>query len=357
MKRNPSDPPIGPAQGDKVARTPAKTPTLRDVARVAGVSIKTVSRVVNEEAHVTKETMERVRQAIAELAYVPNLAGRRLVHGRSFILAVIYQNRSWNWLNDLQRGAIEQALSSGYEVLMRPVVLDDPREREAIGRLLDQGSVDGFVLTPPCGDSEPLRERLRDTPHVAISPTASPDMPTVGVDDVRGATSMTEHLLDLGHRRIGFVLGEPAQASTPLRLRGFTEALRARDLKVDPELVGEGDFSFDSGVRAADELLTRDPRITAIFASNDDMAAGILVAAHRRGLRVPDDLSVAGFDDVDLSRMVAPALTTVRQPTGAMGRRAVERLLARLDGVEDATHEEFATELIIRGSTGAPPSR
>lgn len=333
---------------------------LQDIAASARVSIKTASRVVNGEPGVAPETEARVRRAVKALAYVPNVAARRLVRRRAFVLGVVYQNRSWNWLNDFQSGAIREARSLGYEVLMHPCDPRDQTERELLLRSLDQKSVDGLILTPPCGDFEDLGRELaaRSFPAVGISPALREgDRSSVGASDHEGARAMGEHLTGLGHRRIAFVTGGPEQQSSHDRQAGFRSALEAKGVAWDPANVLEGDFSFESGVARGRALLALEPRPTAVFACNDDMAAGILWACHEQGVAVPRELSVAGFDDVALARQVWPPLTTVRQPTAEMAALATRLLVEILDGAAPAArHPVLPTELVLRASTEPPCS-
>jgi len=332
--------------------------TLREVAKRARVSIKTASRVVNGEAGVAPATLARVRRAVTTLRYVPNVSARRLVRRRTHVIGLVYQNKSWNWLNDFQRGAIAQARTRGYELLMHPCAIDEPGDLDLLLRTLDQGSVDGLILTPPCGDSLLLTQALDDrgTPHANVAPTRR-DGPALSVSasDAEGAREMGEHLMALGHRRIAFVAGGAEQRSSHDRELGFRAALEAAGLSWDPQLMFRGDFSFESGVACAEAILALDLLPSAIFASNDDMAAGILRVCHERGLDVPGQLSVAGFDDVALSRQVWPALTTIHQPTAEIAAQATAMLVDWLDG--DAPrdrHRTLATRLVVRDSTGPP---
>jgi len=333
--------------------------TLRDVAQGAGVSIKTASRVVNGEVGVAPQTSERVRSAVRDLGYVPNVSARRLVRRRAHVVGVVYENKSWNWLNDFQRGAITEARQRGYEVLMHPWDVDDPANEDRLLQSLDEGSVDGLILTPPCGDFESLARALdrRDAAYVRIAPTRrTGSRPTVSPDDRRGARIMVEYLIELGHRRIACVAGGPEQRSSHDREAGFREALASAGIAREPALFLRGDFSFESGVACARALMALDPRPTAVFASNDDMAAGILSVCHESGIAVPGQLSIAGFDDVDLARHVWPALSTVHQPTAEIAASAVDLLVDRLDGVQIADpHRTLEVRLVERASTGPPP--
>lgn len=331
--------------------------TLREVAARARVSIKTASRVANAEARVAPETAARVQAAIEALRYVPNLAARRLVRRRSYVLGVVYHNRSWNWLNDVQRGAIEAARARDYEVLMHPLQPESEQDRRLLRQVVEQGSVDGWILTPPCGDDAEIAAyaRERGVACVRIAPTCREgDEPTISASDFEGAQAMGRHLVGLGHERIAFVAGDPEQRSSHDRRAGFEQALRDAGRRLAKEDVFQGDFSFESGLACGRRLLAQATRPTAVFACNDDMAAGLLSAAHEARIEVPQALSVAGFDDVDLAHQVWPPLTTVRQPTARIAREATDMLIDALEGrLVGPMHRVLETTLIARASTGA----
>lgn len=332
--------------------------TLRDVAARARVSIKTASRVVNGEDRVAPGTEARVRRAVRALGYVPNVAARRLVRRRAFVLGVVYQNKSWNWLNDFQRGAIDEARAHGYEILMHPCDLRERGERDQLLRTLDQGSVDGLVLTPPCCDFGAVTDALetRSAAYVRIAPTDRRGVPpSVSASDREGAREMGAYLLSLGHRRFAFVAGEPEQRSSHDREAGFRDALSGHGVAWSGSVRFQGDFSFESGVAVGREILGCQPRPTAVFASNDDMAAGLLSVFHEQGVAVPGEISVAGFDDVALAHQVWPPLTTVHQPTAEIASLATRLLVDVLDGgAPSVPHPVLSTRLAIRASTGAP---
>ncbi len=332
--------------------------TLREVAARARVSIKTASRVANGETPVAQATAARVQAAIEALQYVPNLAARRLVHRRSFVLGVVYHNRSWNWLNDVQRGAIEAAQARDYEILMHPLQPGSQADRRRLRQTLEQGSVDGWILTPPCGDDAEIAAYAeeRGVACVRIAPTHREGAePTVSASDFEGALAMGRHLVGLGHERIAFVAGDPEQRSSHDRRRGFEQALREAGRVLAEEDVHPGDFSFESGFAAGRDLLARATRPTAVFACNDDMAAGVLSAAHAARVEVPSALSVAGFDDVELAHQVWPPLTTVRQPTTQIAREATDLLIEALEGrLSGPVHRVLETTLVERASTAAP---
>jgi LacI family transcriptional regulator len=332
--------------------------TLRDVAESAGVSIKTASRVVNEEAGVAPDTLVRVKSAIRKLAYVPNVTARRLVGRRALVLGLVYQNQSWNWINDFQRGAIGEARRLGYEILMHPCDPEVVGDQDALLYLLDQGSVDGLILTPPCGDSHRLVEALeqRGAAYARIAPSKRRGAsPTVSPNDDQGAFEMGCYLVEIGHRRLAFVAGGSEQRSSHDRESGFRRALEQAGVDWKSELRFQGDFSFASGVACGHALLDLASRPSAVFAGNDDMAAGILTACHEREISVPEELSVAGFDDVELACQVWPPLTTIHQPTHEIAALATRLLADCLDeNPPSDCHRTMSTRLIVRASTGPP---
>jgi LacI family transcriptional regulator len=334
--------------------------TIEDVASHAGVSMKTVSRVINKEPFVADRTRARVMAAMRELGYAPNVSAQRLASGRAYVLGLVFHNAAWNYINVVQRGLLEECREEGYGMLMNPCDIERPADQEEILRVAAQQTVDGFIFTPPCDNIRSLLERLQTqgVPFVRIAPSDREGaLPYVAPDDRQGGYHVTEHLLSLGHERIGFVMGHSEHQASHDRLAGFQDALAAHHVPFDPHLVAQGDFHFESGLSCGRVLLEMDPRPTAIFACNDDMAAGVLTVAHQLGIPVPQSLSVAGFDDVPLAQQVWPSLTTVRQPTYEMARLAAQVLLRLFKGESlEAAHQVLPTRLVTRGSTGPRPS-
>jgi LacI family transcriptional regulator len=330
--------------------------TIGDVARYAGVSTKTVSRVINDEPFVAESTRAKVVAAVRELDYAPNLSAQRLASGRSYVLGLVFHNAAWNYINIVQRALLEKCREEGYGMLMNPCDFERPADQREILRLVAQQTVDGFIFTPPCDNITSLLEQLRSqhVPFVRLAPRdGQVPLPYVAPDDRQGGFDMTQYLLSLGHERIGFVMGNPDHQASHDRLAGYRAALQGHGVPFDPSLVTPGDFQFDSGLSGGHALLGAEPRSTAIFACNDDMAAGVLAAAHELGIAVPEALSVAGFDDVPLARQVWPSLTTVRQPTYEMAQLAAQLLLRLLKGESlETLHHVLPTTLVIRGSTG-----
>ena len=328
--------------------------TITDVSKAAGVSIKTVSRVLNKEKYVSAGTRTKVEAAMASLHFSPSLAARALAGRRSFQNALIYDNHSPFYIHQIQEGVWARCREEGVRMLAQPADVASPDLAREVGGLIDETHVDGIILSSPVTDAAAALGELerRGIPFVRISPGTNHALTSsVFMDDVGAADDMTTHLINLGHRRIGFIVGHPNHMASDQRLFGYRRALDRAGIAFEPELVRPGLFDFASGAEAADALLSLPERPTAIFASNDDMAAGVLAVAHRRGLALPDELSVAGFDDTELASAVWPPLTTIRQPTRDLAYTATALLFERPDGIE---HRRLQHELVLRQSTARP---
>lgn len=345
--------------------------TIYDVAAKAGVSIKTVSRVMNKEPNVRPAMRDRVLQAAGELGYSPNLSARSLAGSRSFVIAVFVDaaltldhwqsERGADYLSRIQLGATLVCRDAGYHLLIELVDNDGPNVRQDVAAFLAALKPDGVILTPPSSDNLGVLETLdkAGTPYVRVGPERAEGLgPRVHMDDVAAAREMTQHLADLGHKRIGFIIGEPRYGASQARREGYLEAMNARGLPVADSWVRQGDFTFQSGLEQAKALLALPDRPTAIFASNDDMALGCVAAIAEAGLMTPGDVSVAGFDDSPSSRFSRPQLTTVRQPVAEMSSMAAKLLIAQArnnDGTRRPVDELLPFELIHRASTAPPP--
>ena len=326
--------------------------TIKDVSKLAGVSIKTVSRVLNKERYVRADTQAKVEAAVEALKFSPSLAARTLGGRRSFQIALIYDNHSPFYIHQIQEGVWAQCREQGVRMLAQPADVGSPTLAAEVGGLIDETHVDGIILSSPVTDApEVLVElELRGIPFVRISPGTNHAMTSsVFMDDVQAADDMTTHLINEGHRRIGFIIGHPNHMASDQRLFGYRRALDRAGIAFEPGLVRPGQFDFASGAAAAELLLDLPEAPTAIFASNDDMAAGVLAVAHRRDIAVPEALSVAGFDDTELASAVWPPLTTIRQPTRDLAYSAAGLLFAEEVGV---VHRRLQHELVVRGSTG-----
>ena len=345
-------------------RRRTKAATIADVAELAGVSPMTVSRVVNDEPGVRPQTREKVSAAIAALNYLPHPAVRREPDGEVIRIGMVFHDPTVGYLNDFMIGLLSKA---GLRHVQLDVQRCEQREdEEDMVRGMIAGGIHGLILPPPFCDSEPLLQRL--AAHQVLAVAVSSGRPSalasaIGIDDQRAAYEMTRHLLSLGHQRLGFILGDKHQHCSERRLAGLRSALR--DAGLDPAQaaqLAQGDFSYRSGLDAAEHLLAGPDRPTAIFASNDDMAAATVAIAHRMGLDVPSDLAVVGFDDAPLATTIWPELTTVRQPVTKMAGAAVELLVrhirARRAGKPlPSEHVLMPFELVRRQSDAAPRAR
>lgn len=336
--------------------------TIHQVAERAGVSIKTVSRVLNHEANVRDDTKHKVQEAIAALNYRPNPSARNLAGTHGYNIALLFDNASATYLIDLQRGALESCRAEGFHLILQPCSAQNEDLSRDILNLIEQSRVPGVILSPPWCDEPELLAQLEGLGvlHSRIAPIAiDRPGPYVAVDDRGAARDLTEHLIGLGHRDIGIIKGNPAHSASLWRYEGYCDALAACGIALDESLVKQGNFEFESGLRAGRELLEQSRRPTAIFACNDDMAAAVLHVAHKMAIDVPQQLSVAGFDDTPLSHYVWPTLTTVRQPVADMARLAIRQVIdqIRKRGQQiPPTPPALFCSLVTRDSTGPAPT-
>ena len=334
--------------------------TINSVADLAGVSIKTVSRVLNREPHVRQETRERVLDAAKALRYRPSVSARSLAGSRSYLIVLFFDNPSPAYVADVQRGAIIRCRSDGYHLVVEPIDSSAADADEIVRATLSTLRPDGVILTSPVSNRAMVLRALDESgvPYVRIAPDVRGGRDDhVWMDEHRAAYELTRHLLALGHRDIGFIIGHPDHAASQLRLDGFLQAMREQGCPTPDHRVAQGQFSFGSGVACAGALLGGSDRPTAIFASNDDMALGVLAVAHRLGLSAPGDLSVVGFDDTPAASTVSPRLTTVRQPIFEMAQTAADMLINkdRVRLKQGATPWGLLPfEIVIRESS-APP--
>jgi LacI family transcriptional regulator len=345
----------------KINRRQSGRPTINDVARLAQCSPMTVSRVVNGIQGVRAQAREAVEAAIAELNYAPNKAARSLAGAVQLRIALLYSNPSDAYLSEVLIGCLDGAGATDAHLVVERCDFGSNEER-TIDRLV-AGGIDGFLLPAPLCDDTGLLDAMRrlGTHVVLIGPgRAEADLGTVMIDDYRAAQDMTRHIIGLGHRRIGFVIGDARQAVSGLRRSGFTDAMAQAGLPVDPLLIRQGCFTYRSGFDAASDMLELPHPPTAIFASNDDMAAGCVAAAQRKHLDVPGNLTICGFDDTATAIKVWPELTTIRQPIHDMAQRAMDLLARSIHAERSGTEQESLTalldyRLIRRGSDGACP--
>ncbi|MGV9362525.1 MULTISPECIES: LacI family DNA-binding transcriptional regulator [unclassified Amycolatopsis] len=334
---------------------PSSRVTIRDVAARAGVSVATVSKVINERYGVSAATLARVRAVIEELGYEASLVAQSLRNHRTNVIGILVADLE-PFSTELLKGAADAIRGSGFELVVYSAGgrTGDPVgwEKRYLSRL--SGTlVDGAVLVTPAVSLE----AVPGTPVVAVDPHTGPShLPTIDSDNLRGAQLATEHLLDLGHRRIAFLAGRPDLQSAELRKTGYLRALTAAGITPDEDLIRIGAYDPEISAASAHALLTGPDRPTAVFAANDISAIATVGAARELGLAVPDDLSVVGFDNVPESALCSPPLTTVDQPIREMGHRAIRMLIALINGDEvERTHVTLDTGLVVRHSTRALP--
>jgi len=335
--------------------TRAGKPTINDVARLAGVSKKTVSRVINASPLLNQETRERVQQVIRDLSYTPNPQARALALGRNFLVGLVHDNPNAQMVLNVQHGILEALQDTDFGLLIRPVDRTSPRLLDDIRNFVERQRVFGIVILPPISENDALADlcnelgcryarmgsaKLDDHEHMVAS------------NDRQAVQEAVEYLIAQGHRRIGLVKGPNGFRSAAERRLGFEDALDAAGIKHSRSLVAEGTYRFESGVQAGNRLLDLSPAPTAIFASNDEMAAGVVHAARQRGMGIPEDLSIIGFDDTAIAAHLWPPLTTVRWPIASMARSAALKLVGDVIDPGSAADEPsmFVSTLVRRAS-------
>lgn len=335
-------------------------PTIADVAREARCSPMTVSRVINGEGNVREETREQVLEAVRKLNYSPNRAARSLAGGEQLRIALMFDNPSSSYLSEFLMGALEEASRS--DIHLEVQNCDNTPDNALLVAKMIEGGITGFILPPPLCDDQKVLDLITAAGGIAIAVgpgKASGSHGAVMIDEYQAAYDMTRHIIGLGHERIGFIIGNPEQVASGRRLNGYRAAMTEAGLRVPERLVAQGQFTYRSGMVATEKLLAVNPRPTAIFASNDDMAAAAVATAHRHHLDVPSDITVCGFDDTDLASSIWPELTTIRQPIREMTARAVKMIakLARADrhgNRHGPEHVMLPYKLIRRGSEAGP---
>jgi len=332
--------------------------TITAIAKAAGVSVPTVSRVVNGRSDVSPQTRQRVEQLLREHGYRRQATARRRATAR--LIDLVFNDLDSPWAVEILRGVEDVGHAAGVGTVISAVHRRSAPTRQWLQNVRERAT-DGVILVLT-DLAQPVHAELRQlgVPVVVVDPIGASDLdvPTIGATNWAGGMRATEHLIALGHRRIGFIEGPPRLLCSRARLDGYRAALDAAGVGVDRQLVREGDFYHESGFAGGAALLDLADPPTAIFASSDQMAFGVYEAVRRRGLRVPDDVSVVGFDDLPEVRWSSPPLTTVRQPLTEMGRLAARTVLRLAEGesVENAG-VELATELVVRESTARPTER
>jgi LacI family transcriptional regulator len=332
--------------------------TIRDVARRAGVSTMTVSRVINSSGYASPETRKRVEQAVSELGYVPNAVARHLRSRRTKTIALVLSDITNPFFTTIARGVEDAAAVRGYAVMFANTDESESEEMQYL-RILAQRQIDGVLLVPAGSSAEPFRlMRTRSIPVVVIDRRVTArDVDQVHCDSVRGAEQLVQHLIALGHSRIAIISGRRNISTSVDRVAGYERALTEAGIAVDPDLIRYDSFSRKAGYDRAKDILAISPRPTAIFAANNFIAFGALRALRECGLHVPDDMSLVAFDDLPDDWHDDPLLTVLAQPAYDVGRTAAELLLDRLAGKDESRRQVVVLpgELIIRRSS-APPA-
>jgi len=332
--------------------------TITDVAEHAGVSMKTVSRVLNRAENVKKATRDRVEEAMQTLGYRPNSPARMLASNRTFLIGLIY-NASSSYITSVQNGVLDACRAQHYDLLIHPCRYNHPSLLDNIREFISSKRVDGLVLVPPVSDVAGIHELLIEHGIANVAISHQPNNETdwaVNTNDQEICKKMVRHLADLGHQRIAFVRSSPDHKAMAKRYQGFLDGMAEVNLNVDENLIVQGDNSFESGINCGLQLLTQEPRPSAIFCANDPMATGVMKVVHEQRLEIPGDISIAGFDDSPVAKQVWPPLTTVRQPLETMAKLAAETLISL---VRNEAPQELCvvldSELLIRDSTGPAP--
>lgn len=326
-------------------------PTINDVARLSGVSKKTVSRVINRSPLLNEATREKVEAVIAELGYVPNPQARALALRRNFLIGLIHDNPNAQMVLGVQQGILSAISDTEFALVVRPVNRRSPDMLEDVRAFLEQQRLFGVMLLPPISENDDLAalcEELGVTYVRMGSVRLDDDQHMVASNDREAVAGAVAHLIARGHRRIGFVAGPEGFRSAAERALGYGDALDSAGMAPDAAIMAGGDYTFESGIAAGEKLLAARPRPGAIFASNDEMAAGVLHAARKQGLSVPEDLSIIGFDDTAIAAHIWPPLTTVRWPIQAMARAAAIKLIDPAQARKQPSH--FLSDLIERAS-------
>ncbi len=335
-------------------------PTINDVARLSGVSKKTVSRVINRSPLLNDETRKRVLDVIREIGYVPNPQARGLALRTNFLIGLIHDNPNAQMVLNVQQGILEALQGTEYEMIVRPVDRGSAAMLDDVRHFLERQRLYGVVILPPISENDALPRLCEELGcrYVRMG-SAELDDPDhmVASNDREAVEAAIRYLIEQGHRQIGLLAGPHGFRSAVERRLGFEDALAAAGIKLPRSLIAEGNYTFESGIAAAEKLLDLSPRPTAIFASNDEMAAGAVHAARERGIAVPEELSIIGFDDTPIAAHIWPPLTTVRWPIISMARSAALKLLPNPteEGEEVSEPSLFISRLVKRASVAPPP--
>jgi LacI family transcriptional regulator len=337
--------------------------TIKDVAELAGVSFKTVSRVINNEGSVRKETLQKVNDAINELNYQPNNAARNLAGRKSYSLGYVYDNPNAYYVLDMQNGILAECRERGYELVIHPCSASNKNIVDELATMVKRSQLAGLIISPPLSEMPEVLSALDDMkiPFIRIisaSEVSQESSPCVYINDRDAAFDITEHLIEQGHTKIAFLRGDESHRSSHERKIGYLNALKKYNIPITEDYQIDGSYSFEFGVQGAKQLLTLAEPPTGIFSCNDEIAAGALFAVRLQGLTVPNDMAIAGFEDSPFSRQTWPKLTTAAQPTNTIARKATASLIQHLmhlrspkTNADSILHLHFRPQLVKREST------
>ncbi|MDO6477755.1 LacI family DNA-binding transcriptional regulator [Alteromonas sp. 1_MG-2023] len=342
--------------------------TIKDVAELAGVSFKTVSRVVNKEPNVSEETVEKVQAAIRQLNYRPNPAARNLASDKSYSIAYVYDNPNAYYVIDMQKGLLRECRNNDYDLLIHPCETSNEDVVSDILQMATRSNLAGLILSPPLSEMPELLNQIVHSglPFVGIVSGVAPfgiQGKWLCIDDFQAACDIVNHLIHQGHKRIGFISGNRNHRSTLERERGYLDALENYRLDTSAELRIDGEYNFESGISAMKQFLALANPPTAVFACNDELAAGALLEARLNNIQVPQDMAIAGFENSPFSRQTSPAITTAEQDTVAIARKAAGLLIDTISQskrhakpvFEETDSISYCPELVIRDSTTKKP--
>jgi LacI family transcriptional regulator len=337
--------------------------TIKDVAELAGVSFKTVSRVTNNEGSVRKETLKKVNDAIKQLNYQPNNAARNLAGNKSYALGYVYDNPNAYYVLDMQNGILAECRERGYELVIHPCSANNKDIVAELATMIKRSQLAGLIISPPLSEMPDVLDALDDMniPFIRIisaSEVSQESSPCVYINDRDAAFDITEHLIAQGHTRIAFLRGDENHRSSHERKIGYLNALKKHGLLITDDYQIDGSYTFEFGVQGAKKLMSLAEPPTGIFSCNDEIAAGALFAVRLEGLNVPEDIAIAGFEDSPFSRQTWPMLTTAAQPTNTIARKAAASLIQHLvhlrspkTRADSIPHLHFRPQLVEREST------
>ena len=337
--------------------------TIKDVAELAGVSFKTVSRVTNNEGSVRKETLQKVNDAIRQLNYQPNNAARNLAASKSYALGYVYDNPNAYYVLDMQNGILAECRARGYELVIHPCSASNEHIVEELATMIKRSQLAGLIISPPLSEMPEVLEALDEqgVPYIRIisaSEVSEASSPCVYINDRDAAFDITEHLIEQGHTKIAFLRGDESHRSSHERKIGYLNALKKHNIPINPDYQIDGFYSFEFGVEGAKQLLSLAEPPTGIFSCNDEIAACALFAVRLKGLNVPQDMAIAGFEDSPFSRQTWPMLTTAAQPTNTIARKAAASLIQHLahlrspkTNTDSISHLHYRPQLVKRESS------